>query len=111
MSKRLKLTKIVTIEPKGQIDAANASDFHQQLTDALKSQASSLLLVDMNQVEFIDSAGLMVLVRAFRQASTLGRPLSFCSISAPVRIILELTQLDRVFEIFENRCAFELAIK
>ncbi len=110
MRSELGLTRIATVEPSGHVSAANVSEFQKQLTDAVASQQHAALLVDMSKVEFLDSAGLMALVGAFSQAQSLGRRFSICSVAPSVRIIFELAQLDKVFEIFENRAAFELAI-
>ncbi|MGK7876952.1 MAG: STAS domain-containing protein [Xenococcaceae cyanobacterium] len=107
MRSELNWAKIATVEPSGYLSAANASEFQRQLITAVASQEYSILLVDMSQVEFLDSAGLMVLVSAFCLAQSLGRHFSLCSVAPSVRIIFELTQLDKVFEIFDSRDDFE----
>lgn len=99
--------QMATFEPSGYVSAANAKEFKQQLTEAVTTQDYSVFLVDMHKVEFLDSAGLMALVSAFRLAQDLGRRFSLCSIAPSVRIVFELTSLDRVFEIFDSREAFE----
>ena len=109
MSKANTISQIATIEPQGNVSAANASEFLVQLTTAVRSESNSILLVDLKQVEFIDSEGLIALVKAFDLAKSIGRRLSFCSVAPPVRIIFELTQLDKVFEIFDNRDSVEMA--
>jgi anti-anti-sigma factor len=68
------------------------------------------MLVDLEQVESLDSAGLMALVYSLKLAQALDIRFSICSVSPSIRIILELTQLDRVFEIFESVAAFEAAL-
>lgn len=93
---------IATIEPSGNISAANAEHFKEQLLNTLADRASSVLLIDMKRVEFLDSAGLMVLIFAYHFARSLNRRVSLCSVAPSVRIIFELTQLDNLFEIFEN---------
>lgn len=103
-------SKFLTVEPIGSVNAANASELQQQLTSVVISQECSALLVDMEQVEFLDSAGLMALVSTFRLAQSLNRRFSVCSLPPSVRMIFELTQLDKVFEIFDNRADFEVAI-
>ncbi len=65
------------------------------------------VLVDLGAVTFIDSAGLMALVSGLKQAKKMGRRFSICSVSPGIRMILELSQLDRVFEIFHNVDSFE----
>ncbi len=96
-----------TICPQGYLNAANASDFQNQLINAVASEQNAALLVDMSHVESLDSAGLMALVATLRLAQKLDKPFTLCSVSAPIRIVFELTQLDSVFEIFENAAAFE----
>lgn len=98
--------EVATIEAQGCISAANASDFQQELAQAVTTGQHSVLLVDMQQVEFLDSAGLMALINVFRLAQNIGRRLSFCSVAPSVKIIFELTQLDRVFDIFDHKDSF-----
>jgi anti-anti-sigma factor len=110
MNNTLIFSNITTVEPQGYISAANAPEFLDQLTTAVNSQEHHkhhILLVDMKQVEFIDSAGLMVLVKAFRRTQNLGHRLIICSLAPSVRMVFELTQLDKVFEIVENRNDFQ----
>jgi anti-sigma B factor antagonist len=99
-------SKIETFEPSGYITAANVNEFKNALLIAVNAQNYTAFLVDMSRVEFLDSAGLMAIVSAFRQAQSLGKQLSLCSLAPSVRIIFELTQLDRIVEIFEDRSAF-----
>jgi anti-anti-sigma factor len=68
------------------------------------------LLVDMSQVESLDSAGLLALVSTLTLAQQIDKQFALCHVSASIRIIFELTQLDRVFEIFEDRLAFEACL-
>lgn len=102
--------KITVVRPTGSISAANAATFRAELNVALESDAQSPLLVDMEQVEFLDSAGLMVLVNALSRTQKTNRKFGLCSVSAPIKMIFELTQLERVFEIYENSRDFEAAI-
>lgn len=110
MASEILLNTIATVRPKGQLSAANTEELQEQLSKAVKSSERSSILVDMSQVEFIDSASLMVITTAFREAQSMGRRFSICSLSPSVAIIFELTQLDKVFEIFENRRAYELTL-
>lgn len=104
-------SQVANIQPTGYITAANASDFQQSLREIVRSPEHSSFLVDMHQVEFLDSAGLMALVSAFRFAQSLGKQFSFCSLAPSVRIIFEVTQLDKVFEIFATRADFEASLQ
>ncbi|MBD2465309.1 STAS domain-containing protein [Oscillatoria sp. FACHB-1407] len=110
MQNVLSHSQMAIIQPCGHLNAANAEDFQQELTASVSSNQCSVLLVDMSEVESLDSAGLVALVSALSLAQRLGKRFGLCGISASSRIIFELTQLDRVFEIFDDRSAFEVAI-
>ncbi|MBV8887608.1 MAG: STAS domain-containing protein [Chroococcidiopsidaceae cyanobacterium CP_BM_RX_35] len=98
------------IRLSGSLNAANASEFQHQVTTAVQKEWRKTLLVDMEQVESLDSAGLMALVYGLRLAQALNLRFGLCAVSPSIRIIFELTQLDRVFEMFENQDAFEAAL-
>lgn len=102
--------KITTIELFGSLTAVNAEELRGQLLKKLAKPTLSMLLVDLSGVEFLDSAGLMTLVTAYRLAKSLNKRLSFCSVPPAVRIVFELTQLDGTFEMFEDRLAGELSV-
>ncbi|HEY9665075.1 MAG TPA: STAS domain-containing protein [Allocoleopsis sp.] len=110
MQNLLSRTKMTVVQPSGHINAANATNFQQHLIEAVESGHHSALLVDMSQVESLDSAGLMALVSALTTAQQLEKRFSICSVPPSIRIIFEVTQLDRVFNIFETRSAGEMAL-
>ncbi len=97
--------KLMVVQPKGRIDHACATELQQQF-EAIASQRDVTLLVDMSEVEFLDRSGLVALIAALKQARQRGNRLAICSLNAPARLIFEITQLDQVFEIFENYDAF-----
>ncbi|MEM8722093.1 MAG: STAS domain-containing protein [Cyanobacteria bacterium P01_G01_bin.39] len=103
-------TQFTTFRPEGSLSAANASEFLDRLTVEVKSSLNSALLVNMEAVEFMDSAGLMTLIKAFRLAESLGRKFGICSLAPSVRIMFELTQLDQAFEIYEDCSDFQVEI-
>jgi anti-anti-sigma factor len=102
--------KITVIQPYGSFNASKAVEFKYQLTTAISQEEYASVLVDLEQVEFLDSAGLMGLIYGLRLAKALERRFSLCSIPPAIRIILELTQLDQVFEVFESIAAFKAAM-
>lgn len=108
MTNTLMSQNIATVEPEGYISAANAPQFLEQLTAVVSQENKEILLVDLNKVEFLDSAGLMVFVKVFRMTQKLGRRLIICSVAPSVRMVFELTQLDKVFEIFDSRQDLQL---
>jgi anti-sigma B factor antagonist len=109
MSTKIAYPEITVICPHGAVNALNAGDFQQEMAKAVSHDRGSGVLVNLEQVESLDSAGLMALVSSLKLAQSLGSRFSLCGVSPAIRIIFELTQLDRVFEIFENITAFKKA--
>ena len=95
-----------TFEPNGYITSNNASDFQKGLKSFVINNVCKKILVDMRQVDFIDSTGLIAIVSNFRLAQRINKKLSVCSLSPSVRIIFELTQLDQALEIYDSRQAY-----
>jgi anti-sigma B factor antagonist len=83
----------------GEIDIASAPLLRQQLDAALRSSPPWPVLVDLTGVTFLDSTGLGALVEAHQQATALGRELLLVGAHRSVRRVLELTRLDRLFEV------------
>jgi anti-anti-sigma factor len=80
----------------GELDLAAASSLEEELDRALES-GSPLIVIDLESLEFIDSTGLSVLVRAHQQAQETGVQLGLINAGAQVERLLSLTGLaDRL---------------
>lgn len=90
-----------TIQFPETLDEAAIAQFHQVADDAIRSDAT-ILLMDFSQVEFMSSPGLMALVIAFKQAREAGKPMFLQSINNQIKMLLELTGMDKVFEVMET---------
>lgn len=90
-----------TIQFPETLDEAAIAHFHQQADDAIQSDAT-VLLVDFTNVKFMSSPGLMALVIAFKQAREEGKTMFLQSINDQIKMLLELTGMDKVFEIIEH---------
>ncbi len=100
---------ITVIRLRGSCKATNAFEFQRQMKIAVTQERHTSILVDLEQIESWDSAGLTALIYGLRRSQVLERRFSLCSGPPSIQIIFELTQLDRVFEIFESIAAFEAA--
>ncbi|MEM9922909.1 MAG: STAS domain-containing protein [Cyanobacteria bacterium P01_D01_bin.50] len=98
--------KITIIRPQGSLNAVNSVKLEQELSTALNPY-NTIVLIDLEKVDIIHSTGLMALVSGVRKAKQLEQRLCFCSVSPTHRIIFELTQLDKVFEIFDAEKSFK----
>ena len=100
---------VQVIEPSGILDGTQTTAFRQQVDVAL-DKGAKILLIDLKDITFVDSSGLGVLVACLKNARTAGCQMYVCSINDQIRMLFELTSMDRVFEIFEDRAAFETTV-
>lgn len=100
---------VKAIQPSGLLDGTKATQLRQEIDDILANGAN-IVLIDLHEVTFIDSSGLGALVSALKSVRAGGGKLFICSINAQVRMLFELTSMDRVFQIFANRDEFNKAV-
>lgn len=85
----------------GALNARSAEEAKQTFR-SLVEQGTKQVIVDLQQVPFIDSSGLAALVSGLK---TLGGEASNLKLAAPqsqARLLFELTMFDRVFEIHDS---------
>ncbi|NJK74770.1 MAG: STAS domain-containing protein [Oscillatoriales cyanobacterium RU_3_3] len=97
------------IQPSGILDGTKAGEFRQEI-NLLVEEGADVVLIDFQDVTFMDSSGLGALVLALKTVRAAGSQLVVCSINEQIRILFELTSMDRVFEIFPSRSAFDSKI-
>jgi anti-anti-sigma factor len=99
------IQQVKVIQLSGNLNAHNSHELRESVLETLES-GTKIVLVDCEKVTFIDSSGLGALVLAFKSFREVGTRMVICSINEQVRILFELTSMDKVFEIFPNQDAF-----
>lgn len=85
----------------GEIDLAVVPDVVTEFEYAIV-QLSPVVVVDLDQVEFIDSSGLGALVRARRTAQEHGGDVVLAGADEQVREVLALTNLADLFTVYPS---------
>jgi anti-sigma B factor antagonist len=89
------VNEIAVVRPAGRLDAHTVEPLA-----AWMEHAPPRVVVDLSGATFLDSAALAVLVRGMKRCRQLGGDLRLCALPGSVRMIFELTRLDRAFEIY-----------
>jgi anti-anti-sigma factor len=99
-------TEFKVIQPKGIFDSAYTVDVRRDVNNLLKEEAKTILL-DCQDVTFMNSSGLGVLVAILKDIRANNAELYICSLQPQVKMIFELTRMERIFKIYVNRNEFE----
>lgn len=83
------------------IDAAIAVRFKDKMQELTEHPAKRVIL-DLSQVEFLDSSGLGAVVGSMKQLGR-GRQLDLAGLTPTVEKVFRITRMDRVFRIFDNQ--------
>ena len=90
----------------GILDGTRTQELRDRINQAIERDAKTIL-VDLSDVTFMDSSGLGALVTALKAVRATGGKLCICSVNEQVKILFELTSMDRVFEIFRDQSDFQ----
>jgi anti-anti-sigma factor len=82
----------------GEIDFSRSRELRESLSAFVR--ASARLILNLSNVHWMDSTALATLVAARRQLAENRGRLRLCCLNPRVRSLIEITQLNRVFEIF-----------
>jgi anti-anti-sigma factor len=79
------------------LDASNADELRARLREV--EQRCTRLVLDLSQVEFVDSAVIGVLVGLLRRTRAAGGDAKLAAVHPDIETIFEVTRLHRVFRI------------
>ena len=85
----------------GALNARSAEDAKQIFRDLIEKGVSQVI-VDLQDVPFIDSSGLASLVSGLKTLGGEASNLKLASPQSQARLLFELTMFDRVFEIHDT---------
>ncbi len=89
------------IAVRGEIDAATAPQLRQAI-DELVSSGETQLVLDLQDVQFLDSSALSVLVAGLRQLQAEGGNLSLVCTKPRILQVFRITNLEEIFTIHDS---------
>jgi anti-sigma B factor antagonist len=92
---------VAILRLNGRFDSAQANNPKIWLEEAAKT-APAQIVVNLEQVNFVDSTALATLVQGMKRARQQGGDLYLAHLQPPVRMIFELTRLDKAFAIYAS---------
>jgi anti-sigma B factor antagonist len=92
---------VIVLTPAGRLDITTAWQFRLKLQECI-SKLSRHVVVNLGNVNFIDSSGLTSLVAGMRDADKVKGSFRICNVHPEAKLVFEVTMMDTVFEIFET---------
>jgi anti-sigma B factor antagonist len=91
----------LVIRVKGEIHATTAPEFSARLNDAI-ARGKTHMVLDLMDVEFIDSTGLSVLLNGLRRITRVHGQMVIACANPTVLRLFEITKLDSTFAILPS---------
>jgi anti-sigma B factor antagonist len=92
----------VILDISGDIDLANSPAMRKVLLGEIKEKHTKKVLLNLHNVRYIDSSGIASLVEGLKAARDSGGRLILYGLSRSVREVMELSRLQKIFEIYDN---------
>jgi anti-sigma B factor antagonist len=94
--------QVTLMEVNGRINSTTAADFGTALTEQI-DQGRIRLVLDLELVDFMSSAGLRELITALKKVKRSNGDMRLANPSDRVREVLEMAGLDTIFLIFDSQ--------
>jgi anti-sigma B factor antagonist len=82
------------------LDAGNEKRFKKEVVSQL--EPSSKVILDLSEVNFIDSSGLGVILSCYRHLHAGNGDLKLCCLNEQVHTLFELVRMHRIFDIHKT---------
>jgi anti-sigma B factor antagonist len=90
------------VSVRGEVDIAVVDTFESAIEDAIRESVGAFI-IDLSDLDFIESTGLHVLLRARGLLSREDRQLAVVCPFGPVRRVLELAGISELFALYPSR--------
>jgi anti-anti-sigma factor len=91
----------MVVSVTGRIDAVTAPEFEKRLS-ALIAGGDIVLLLNLNDLEYISSAGLRSILSTAKQLKAKEGKLLFSGLKGPVKDVFKISGFGSIFQIFET---------
>ncbi|HEY2121746.1 MAG TPA: STAS domain-containing protein [Candidatus Acidoferrum sp.] len=93
---------VTVIAMDGRIVLGEESNALREKVKALVAEGKKKVVMNMDNVTFIDSAGLGTLVAAHHSAKNQGASLRLCHLGTKFQEVLQITKLMTIFEVYNT---------
>ncbi|MCP4417897.1 MAG: STAS domain-containing protein [Chloroflexi bacterium] len=93
---------VLIVGLEGRLHVDNIMVVWNGITSALNEKNTARIVVNLNDVTFVDSRGLAVLINWLKQCRQKNGDMYLCQASPMVQNVIEMTRLNLAFKMFED---------
>lgn len=93
---------VTILDLKGKMTLGEGDELLREKVSSLVSQGQKKLILNLDGVPYIDSAGLGEIVRTYTTVSRQGGKLKLLHLTKRIEDLLSITKLLTVFEVYED---------
>ena len=86
---------------KGRLDSSSTPELEKRIQDSL-DQGSTILILDFSGLEYINSAGLRILVMSYQRLQPLGGQVMVCGVRDYIAEVFDISGYNRIFRMYAN---------
>jgi anti-anti-sigma factor len=94
------MQNVALIKVRGRVDSDTAPEFDQALSKALVEK--NKIVLNLEGVEFLSSAGLRAMVKAYQAAKKSGGDVRLSCVSAPVEVVLRTVGMMQMLQMYST---------
>lgn len=79
-----------------------SSDVKFKMEMAKQTEGSSKVVLDCSEMDYLDSTGLGLIVRFYKDFSSIGGKFALAGLQPKPKLVFEITRAYKIFDIFET---------
>ena len=92
---------VSVMKVKGRVDSETAPELDDALTKLLQNNRNKIVL-NLQEVQYMSSAGLRAMVKAYQRANKSGGDVRLAAVSEPIEVILRTVGMMQMFKMFST---------
>ncbi len=93
---------ILIVKAEGRLDGTNAQEFQSGLSEQIGDDDRAVIL-DLEQLSYISSAGLRVILLTAKALQRQDAALAVCSLSEPIREVFAISGFDKIITVRDSQ--------
>jgi anti-sigma B factor antagonist len=93
---------VTVVDAAGRITLGEGASIFRDMIRDLAAKGNKKILINLNEVSYIDSSGIGEMVSSFTTVTNHGGQLKLLGLTKRVKDLLQITKLYTVFEVFDD---------